>query len=386
VGAGGRHAHAPARHDGPRAAAPQPGVLREGVGDAGSPLAGADHPGDRRRLARGGVRADGRAAPGARRADERGDRAPQGALGPRPRDLRGHVLPRTRPHDRPEAGAGAASADLDRRRQPAVREGLRADGHEHRSGAPAGREVRRHVGAALVGHAGDGPRRLGEGAAVRAGGGPRPGADRACVLELRLGPQEGREAGIGDPALLGVLGHGPGLLADALPARRGRRARGAAANAGSALGGVLRVVTAADVRAVARPLEPRLEGDGFTPTAWPVLADGRVNFCGEAVAAVVATNAYVVADACERVRVEYEPLPAIASIEAALAADRVLFRRRHRQGDVDGAFARAPLILRETFEHARCAPSPLEPRGIIADWDGETLTVWASTQTPTILR
>src|SRR5439155_360134 len=265
-----------------------------------------------------------------------------------------------------------------------------------------------HVGAALVGHAGDGPRRLGEGAAVRAGGGPRPGADRACVLELRLGPQEGREAGIGDPALLGVLGHGPGLLADALPARRGRRARGADqradrgarrrrghdrpeparlgdgaaradrgrspaarpgrrlirytgarvkrvedprllrgrgqflddivlprmvslafvrsphahaairavdANAASALDGVLRVVTAADVRAVARPLEPRLEGDGFTPTAWPVLADGRVNFCGEAVAAVVATNAYVVADACERVRVEYEPLPAIASIE-----------------------------------------------------------------------
>src|SRR5256886_10919415 len=83
---------------------------------------------------------------------------------------------------------------------------------------------------------------------------------------------------------------------------------------------------------------------------------------------------------------EYEPLRAIASIEAALAADRVLFRRRHRQGDVDGAFAKAPVVLRETFEHARCAPSPLEPRGIIADWDGEALIVWASTQTPTILR
>src|SRR5256886_6179307 len=158
------------------------------------------------------------------------------------------------------------------------------------------------------------------------------------------------------------------------------------ANAASALDGVLRVVTAAEVRGAARPLEPRLEGDGFTPTAGPVLADGHVNLCGEAVAAVGATNASVAAEGCERVGVEYEPLPAIASIEAALAADRVLFRRRHRQGDVDGAFARAPLILRETFEHARCAPSPLEPRGIVAGWDGETLTVWASTQTPTILR
>src|SRR3989442_985608 len=32
------------------------------------------------------------------------------------------------------------------------------------------------------------------------------------------------------------------------------------------------------------------------------------------------------------------------------------------------------------------APSPLEPRGVLADWDGETLTVWASTQTPSVLQ
>jgi carbon-monoxide dehydrogenase large subunit len=157
------------------------------------------------------------------------------------------------------------------------------------------------------------------------------------------------------------------------------------ARAARRLDGVLAVVTAADVRTPPRPLVPRLEGDGFTPTAWPVLADGRVNFCGEAVAAVAATSAYIAADARELVRVEYGPLPVIASIDDALAADRVLFRRSHRAGDVDGAFANAPLALRETFEHARCAPSPLEPRAIIADWDGETLTVWASTQTPSIM-
>ncbi len=152
------------------------------------------------------------------------------------------------------------------------------------------------------------------------------------------------------------------------------------------LDGVLGVFTADDLRALARPLQPRLEGDGFTPTAWPALADGRVNFCGEAVAAVVATSGYVAADARELVRVEYEALPVLASIDAALAADRVLFRRRHRQGDVDGAFTNAPLVLCETFEHARCAPSPLEPRGVLADWDGETLTVWASTQTPSVIQ
>src|SRR5437879_2740438 len=56
-----------------------------------------------------------------------------------------------------------------------------------------------------------------------------------------------------------------------------------------------------------------------------------------------------------------------------------------RRGDVEGAFAGAPLVLRETFEHGRCAPSPLEPRGVLVDWDGESLTVWASTQTPSIM-
>src|SRR5207244_3492072 len=151
------------------------------------------------------------------------------------------------------------------------------------------------------------------------------------------------------------------------------------------LDGVLAVLTAADLRQVARPLYPRLEGDGFTPTAWPVLADDRACFCGEAVAAVVATSAQVAADARELVRVEYEPLPATVSIDTALAADHVLFRRHHRRGDVEGAFAGAPLVLRETFEHGRCAPSPLEPRGVLVDWDGESLTVWASTQTPSIM-
>jgi carbon-monoxide dehydrogenase large subunit len=161
--------------------------------------------------------------------------------------------------------------------------------------------------------------------------------------------------------------------------------RGVEASAARRLDGVLVVLTAADLRQVARPLAPRLDGEGFAPTAWPVLADDRTCFCGEAVAAVVATSAWAAADARERVRVEYEPHPATVSIDAALAADRVLFRRRHRAGDVEGAFAGASLVLRETFEHARCSPSPLEPRGVLADWDGETLTVWASTQTPSVM-
>ena len=156
--------------------------------------------------------------------------------------------------------------------------------------------------------------------------------------------------------------------------------------AARALDGVAAVVTAAELRGVARPLVPRLADAGFTPTAWPPLADGVVRFCGEAVAAVAAASASLAADARERVAAAYEPLPVLASLDAALAAGRVLFRRGERRGDVDAAFARAAHVVRETFEHGRCAPSPLEPRGVLADWDGEALTVWASTQTPSILR
>jgi carbon-monoxide dehydrogenase large subunit len=156
--------------------------------------------------------------------------------------------------------------------------------------------------------------------------------------------------------------------------------------AARALAGVVAVVTAAELRGVARPLAPRLSGGGFSPTEWPALADGEVRFCGEAVAAVVARTPYLAADARELVRVEYEPLRALASVEDALAAESLLFRRDWRHGDVDGVFAQAPVVLRERFTHGRLAAAPMEPRGVVADWDGESLTVWASTQVPSVLR
>ena len=152
------------------------------------------------------------------------------------------------------------------------------------------------------------------------------------------------------------------------------------------LAGVVAVVTAGDLAHMTRPLTPRLEGPGFTPTTWPMLADGVVQFAGEAVAAIVATSAGVAADARDVVAVSYEPRSAVASIDAALAAGDVIVRRAGSRGDVDGGFAAAAAVVRETFAHGRMAAVPMEPRGIAADWDGETLTVWASTQAPRALR
>ena len=156
--------------------------------------------------------------------------------------------------------------------------------------------------------------------------------------------------------------------------------------AARALAGVAGVVTGADLRGLARPLAPRLAGEGFTPSEWPALADAEVCYVGQAVAVVAAATAYVAADAGELVRVEYEARPAVATVDQALAGDGVVFRRAYRHGDVDAVFAGAATVLRERFSHGRCAAAPLEPRGVLADWDGDTLTVWASTQIPSVLR
>lgn len=158
------------------------------------------------------------------------------------------------------------------------------------------------------------------------------------------------------------------------------------AAAARSMPGVAAVIVAADLAGHARPLTPNLEGGGFTPTPWPLLADGAVQFAGQPVAAIVAETAAAVADARDLLSVEYTPRAAVASLDAALAAGDVLVRRRGGRGDVDAAFAAAHVTVRETFSHGRVAASPMEPRALIADWDGETLTAWASSQTPRVLR
>ena len=160
--------------------------------------------------------------------------------------------------------------------------------------------------------------------------------------------------------------------------------------------GVAAVLAGRDLVGVVEPLAPRLEALGFTPTIWHALAPSRVRFVGEPIAVVVADTTYAAADGGELVRADYESLPAVATIDAALAEDaprlhadherNVLFERRHRHGDVERAFAAAAVVVKETFHHARLSASPLEPRGVIARWEGQALTVWTGTQVPHIVR
>ncbi len=160
--------------------------------------------------------------------------------------------------------------------------------------------------------------------------------------------------------------------------------------------GVAAALSGREVASWIIPFAPRFEGEGFWPTVWAPLAPERVRFVGESVAVLCAESAAQALDACELVDIVYEPLPALSTIDSAVAPDapllhddvpgNVLFHCHHTHGDVDGAFARAHLVLRETFSHGRCSASPLEGRGVMAAWDGDHLTIWSGTQAPHIFR
>jgi len=160
--------------------------------------------------------------------------------------------------------------------------------------------------------------------------------------------------------------------------------------------GVELALTGRDLDGVVAPILARLEAPGFAATPWPALPTSRVRFVGEAVAVVAAATPYAAADGCARVEVDYDPLPAVSDIDAAREPgaprlhpehdSNVLFARRGSQGDVDGAFAAAAHVIRETFVHGRCSATPLECRGVIARWAGDALTLWLGVQTPSLIR
>ncbi|HYB42292.1 MAG TPA: xanthine dehydrogenase family protein molybdopterin-binding subunit, partial [Candidatus Methylomirabilis sp.] len=123
-----------------------------------------------------------------------------------------------------------------------------------------------------------------------------------------------------------------------------------------------------------------------------------VRFVGDPVAAVVATDPYRAEDALEAIAARYEPLAAVADAEASMRPgaprlhegmrDNIIFHSHFENGPVQAELEAAEIRLVETFRHARCSSSPMEGRGVMASLDPTDagLTVWASTQTPHLLR
>jgi carbon-monoxide dehydrogenase large subunit len=166
--------------------------------------------------------------------------------------------------------------------------------------------------------------------------------------------------------------------------------------------GVLAVLTADDVAGILQvPLHFEWDG-GLQDAQRPerqLLARHKVRYVGEPVAAVLAETPAQANDALDLLEIAYEPLPAVADPEAALAPEAPLLYEEtgsnlaHRLikegGDVEAAFARPDVvIIRQRLLNPRVLPAPMEPRGVAARFDQgtEELTVWSSTQVPHALR
>src|SRR5881409_4118278 len=161
------------------------------------------------------------------------------------------------------------------------------------------------------------------------------------------------------------------------------------------LPGVRLVLTAAELGELNQPAPLLIPHPTLShPRTQRPLAVDEVRYVGEVVAFVVADSRYVAEDALALIEVEYEPLAVVTDLATALAPgaprvhadvpDNRAARFRQTVGDADGGLARAPRVLRERLTIERSCGSPIEARGVVAEWDprGGTLRVWSSTQAP----
>lgn len=134
-----------------------------------------------------------------------------------------------------------------------------------------------------------------------------------------------------------------------------------------------------------------------------LFARDTVRFEGDIVAGVAATSAAIAEQAAALIEVEYEPLPVVRDFEAALADDAPLVhpdwesyegaeelgRNRNTlgystivKGDVDAAMAGADVVVEGRYVTDPVQGVPIEPRAVVAQWQGDRVTVWSSTQVP----
>ncbi|MCX5059941.1 xanthine dehydrogenase family protein molybdopterin-binding subunit [Streptomyces sp. NBC_00452] len=149
---------------------------------------------------------------------------------------------------------------------------------------------------------------------------------------------------------------------------------------------------------------------GSLPCAWPVTEDivlpdhpavavDEVRYAGDPVAVVVARDRYAAADALEAIEVDYEPLPPVLDLEAALAQDAPLVHSDKGTNrcyvwplktgeDFDSVRQRAEVTLKRRYHQQRLIPNAMEPRAVVVTplaASGE-YTLYSATQIPHIVR
>src|SRR4051794_25951007 len=211
--------------------------------------------------------------------------------------------------------------------------------------------------------------------------------------------QDGRDKVTGsgryaaDLTLTGML-HGALRTAD-VPHARIRRIDTAAARA---LPGVHAVITAADV--------PEVRYGAFLKDR-TLFARDVVRWEGDLIAAVAATTPEIAARGAALIDIDFELLPAVTDLEAAARPDAALVhdawatyetdenlvrdgnvasRSTIVKGEAGPAMAGADVVVTGRYVADGSHAVPIEPRAILAEWQGDKLTIWSSTQVPFAVR
>jgi aerobic carbon-monoxide dehydrogenase large subunit len=168
--------------------------------------------------------------------------------------------------------------------------------------------------------------------------------------------------------------------------------------------GVVQVIVGADAPGLLNPTGsegshvPEVGEVNSTDISKYPLAIGRVRYVGEPVAAVIAETEAQARDAADTIMVDYEPLPAVTDMEKAVEdgapqlyddkPSNISASFEKKAGDIDAAFADAPVKVQARIRSQRLSGVPMETRGVVAAPDplNGGLTIWQSTQAPHLNR
>ena len=167
--------------------------------------------------------------------------------------------------------------------------------------------------------------------------------------------------------------------------------------------GVKGVVTAQDLPAAEDKMADLGEGAvNLKYLCDNILASDKALYKGHAVAAVAATNPHIAEEACELIDIEYEVLPPVMEVRAAMESDAPILHEnlttsslgdtedkptniashlQHKKGDIEKGFAEADVVIEREFVTGTVHQGYIEPHNATAHYnqDGQ-LTVWCSTQ------
>jgi len=122
----------------------------------------------------------------------------------------------------------------------------------------------------------------------------------------------------------------------------------------------------------------------------PCLADGEVNHCDEAILLLAHPDKHRLREAVESVRIEYDPLPPVFTIEESERRDPIVWGADNlfksfllEKGNVDSVWDTAAHIVEGEYRTGAQEHLYIENNGVIAEWEHETgVTVWGSLQCP----